>query len=218
MKASSKPRGWYLAREVGLLAGVSGDKIGQWARYGYIRSSWSSTIPRTYSFQDVAEAIAVHELLNRRVVHADIKSAIDGLRARYGDWPLQTAPLVTTDMHQMSARVAIREDGGAAYDVGRRRGQTFLSFVELQNISQLLRRGGWAVLDLPDVTRIEVDPDRLSGRPTIRDRRIPAEKVARIAQTPGGHRVLSTGYDISKREASDAVRWYEHAQRLAEAA
>jgi hypothetical protein len=32
----------------------------QWARYGYIRSSWSSTISRIYSFQDVAEAIAVH--------------------------------------------------------------------------------------------------------------------------------------------------------------
>lgn len=141
IKASSKPRGWYLAREAGLLAGVSGDKIGQWARYGYIRSSWSSTIPRIYSFQDVAEAIAVHELLSRGVVHADIKRAIGGLRAHYGDWPPQTAPLVTTDMHQMSARVAIREDDGAAYDVGRRRGQAFLSFLELQNISQLLRRG-----------------------------------------------------------------------------
>jgi hypothetical protein len=59
MEAAAQPRGWYLAREVGLLAGVSGEKVGQWARYGYIRSSWSSTIPRVYSFQDVAEAIAV---------------------------------------------------------------------------------------------------------------------------------------------------------------
>ncbi len=105
-----------------------------------------------------------------------------------------------------------------AYDIGRKRGQTFLSFVELQNINQLLRRGGWALLDLPQVTRIEVDPDRLSGRPTIRDRRIPAEKVARIAQMPGGRRVLATGYDITKREAADAVRWYQRAQQLAQAA
>jgi uncharacterized protein (DUF433 family)/DNA-binding transcriptional MerR regulator len=217
MTSAAQPRGWYLAREVGLLAGVSGDKIGQWARYGYVRSSWSSTIPRVYSFQDVAEAIAVHQLLDRGVVHADIKKAIDGLRHKYGDWPLQAAPLATTDRRQASPRIAFRE-GDMAYDVGRKRGQSFLSFVELQNINQLLRRGGWALIDLPQVTRIEVDPDRLSGRPTIRDRRIPAEKVARIAQMPGGLRVLATGYDITKREAADAVRWYERAQQLAEAA
>ena len=217
MEAAAQPRGWYLAREVGLLAGVSGEKVGQWARYGYIRSSWSSMIPRVYSFQDVAEAIAVHQLLDRGVMHADIKQAIDGLRDKYGDWPLQLAPLVTTDRKQASARVAIRE-GEMAFDVGRRRGQAFLSYVELQGINQLLRRGGWALLELPDVTRIEVDPDRLSGRPTIRDRRVPAEKVARIAQTANGLRVLSTGYDISRREAADAVQWYKRAQQLAQAA
>lgn len=60
------PRGYYLAHEVGWLAGVSGDRIGQWARRGYIRSSVSSVVPRVYSFQDVAEAMVVHELLLRR--------------------------------------------------------------------------------------------------------------------------------------------------------
>ena len=35
-------RGRYLAGEVGLLAGVSGDRIGQWARWGHIRSSHSA--------------------------------------------------------------------------------------------------------------------------------------------------------------------------------
>ncbi|HUY73239.1 MAG TPA: DUF433 domain-containing protein [Candidatus Dormibacteraeota bacterium] len=217
MEKAAQPRGWYLAREVGLLAGVSGDKVGQWARYGYIRSSWSSAIPRIYSFQDVAEAIAVHELLDRGVAHADIRKAIDGLRDEHGDWPLQTAPLATTDRRQTSPRVALRAEG-TAYDIGRKRGQTFLSFVELQDIAQLLRRGGWALRELPDVTRIEVDPDRLSGRPTIRDRRIPAEKVARIAKTPGGLRVLQTGYDVTKREAEDAIHWYERAQQIADQA
>ena len=214
--APPQPRGWYLAREVGLLAGVSGDKIGQWARYSYVRSSWSAEIPRVYSFQDVAEAIAVHELLDRGVKHADIKQAIEGLRDQWGDWPLQAAPLVTTG-EQANPGIALKE-GAMAFDVGRKQGQTYLSFVELQSINELLRRGGWALRDLPSVTRIEVDPDRLSGRPTIRDRRMPAEKVARIAQTPGGLRVLATGYDISKREADDAIRWYERAQQLAEAA
>jgi uncharacterized protein (DUF433 family) len=205
-----------LAREAGLLAGVSGEKIGQWARYGYIRSSWSSNIPRVYSFQDVAEAIAVHELLDRGVKHADIRFAIEELRGKYGDWPLQSAPLATPKV-PAPARIALRDEG-SAYDVGRRLGQTFLSFVELLDINQLLRRGGWALRDLPDVTRIEVDPDRLSGRPTIRNRRMPAEKVARIAQMPRGLQILSSEYDVTKREAYDAIRWYKRALELATAA
>lgn len=217
MSRAPQPRGWYLAREAGLLAGISGDKIGQWARYGYIRSSWSTAIPRVYSFQDVAEAIAVHQLLDRGVKHVEVKRAIDGLRREYGDWPLQSAPLATP-REPGPARVAVRDKGGVPYDVGSRRGQTFLSFVELLDINELLRRGGWALRDLPNVTRIEVDPDRLSGRPTIRDRRVPAEKVARIAQLPGGLRILSSEYDIGKREADDAVQWYERALELAAAA
>lgn len=56
------PRGHYLAREVGLLAGVPGHTVGQWARRGYIQSSQSAGRPRVYSFQDVAEAMVVHEL------------------------------------------------------------------------------------------------------------------------------------------------------------
>jgi len=215
--SAAQPRGWYLAREVGLLAGVSGDKIGQWARYGYIRSSWSSTVPRVYSFQDVAEAIAVHQLLDRGVKHLDIRRTIASLRTVYGDWPLQSAPLATP-AEPGPARVALKDDGGAAIDIGRHQGQTFLSWVELLDINELLRRGGWALRDLPTVTRIEVDPDRLSGRPTIRNRRIPAEKVARLAQLPGGLRVLSSDYDVTKREAEDAIAWYAKAIELAEAA
>ncbi|HEV2414716.1 MAG TPA: hypothetical protein VGX27_07895, partial [Candidatus Dormibacteraeota bacterium] len=182
---SAGPRGWYLARDVGLLAGVSGNTIGQWARYGYIRSSWSPAIPRVFSFQDVAEAIAVHELIDRGVKHADIKGAIETLRDEYGDWPLQTAPLATPDRRITRPSVALKRDQ-VAFDVGRRRGQTYLSFVELKNIGGLLRRGGWVIRELDDIKRIQVDPDRLSGRPTIRDRRVPAEKVARIAHLDRG--------------------------------
>ncbi len=211
------PRGWYLAREVGLLAGVSGNTIGQWARYGYIHSSWSPTIPRVFSFQDVAEAIAVHELVDRGVKHADIRRAIKSLRDEYGDWPLQEAPLATPDRTVTSPSVALKRDS-VAYDIGRRRGQTYFSFVELKNIRDLLRRGGWVIRELEDVTRIEVDPDRLSGRPTIRDRRIPAEKVARIAHLPGGLRILASEYGVTKREANDAVRWYDRASQLGQAA
>ena len=45
-----------------MLAGVSGDRIGQWARWGHIRSSRSEREPRVYSYEDVAEAMIVHEL------------------------------------------------------------------------------------------------------------------------------------------------------------
>jgi DNA-binding transcriptional MerR regulator/uncharacterized protein (DUF433 family) len=211
------PRGWYLAREVGLLAGVSGNTIGQWARYGYIHSSWSSTIPRVFSFQDVAEALAVHDLLDRGVPHADIKGAIDSLRDEFGDWPLQSAPLATPDRKLTKPSVALRY-GSEAYDVGRHRGQTYFSFIELKNISELLRRGGWVVRELDDIVHIEVDPDRLSGHPTIRDRRVPAEKVARIAHLPNGFRILASDYGVTKREAKDAVRWFERAVQLGEAA
>lgn len=67
------PRGSYRAWEAGQLAGVSGQKMGQWARRGYIRSSVSPRQPRIYSFHDVAEAMVVHELLDRGVKHRDIR-------------------------------------------------------------------------------------------------------------------------------------------------
>ncbi|HEY8741983.1 MAG TPA: MerR family transcriptional regulator, partial [Chloroflexota bacterium] len=93
---ATDPRGWYLPDEVGQLAGVSSERIGQWARHGYIRSSRSASAPRVYSFQDIAEAMIVHELIDRRVPVRDIRNAISNLRQRYGDWPLTVAPLATT--------------------------------------------------------------------------------------------------------------------------
>ncbi len=208
-----QPRGWYLAREAGLLAGVSGDTIGQWARYGYIKSSWSATVPRVYSCQDVAEAIAVHELIDRGVKHGDIRSAIEDLRAEYGDWPLQIAPIATA-----GGRVVRKTTSGEGWAVGRQRGQGILSFIELQEINRWLRSGGWAVRGADDITHIEVDPDRLSGTPTIRDRRLSAEKVALIAALPDGRRVLRIEYDLRSIEISDAVRWYSRVQQFERAA
>src|SRR5918997_377616 len=55
--------GHFLAAEVGELAGVSGTTIGQWARWGYIRSSVSGGDPHVYSVEDVGEAVIVGELL-----------------------------------------------------------------------------------------------------------------------------------------------------------
>ena len=43
-----RAHGTFLAGEVGELAGVSGNTIGQWARWGYIRASQSDGDPHVY--------------------------------------------------------------------------------------------------------------------------------------------------------------------------
>src|SRR5215212_7230177 len=73
------PRGRYLAGEAGMLAGVSGDRIGQWARHGYIRSSRSDREPRVYSYEDVAEAMIVHELEELGAALPSIRRAVERL-------------------------------------------------------------------------------------------------------------------------------------------
>lgn len=208
----STPRGWYLAAEVGQLVGVSGDRIGQWARRGYIRSSRSDGSPRVYSFQDVAEAMAVHELVQRGVPRHEIRRAIANLRDEYGDWPLTAAPLATTTYSRGLGRESViyRRDG-SHLAVGRGSGtQAVLTYDDLRDITALLRRGGWAIRELPNVDHIEVDPDRLSGRPTIRHRRLAASKVAELAKSGiPGLRVLRADYELDRPEIEDAVRWYD---------
>src|SRR5438874_245777 len=162
-RISSEPRGWYLAGEVGQLAGVSGERVGQWARRGYIRSSQSESIPRIYSFQDIAEAMVVHELLDAGVRHREILQTVRNLRHEYGDWPLQQAPLATTDMRAaLSANsnefllLIAGNTRDAAHGIGT---QLMLDLpLGLRAVAQLLRRGGWVIKTLPTVTHIEVDP------------------------------------------------------------
>jgi uncharacterized protein (DUF433 family) len=211
---ATAPRGWYLADEVGQLAGVSGERIGQWARHGYIRSSRSADHPRVYSFQDIAEAMVVHELIDRGVPVREIRNAVQNLRRRYGDWPLTVAPLAMTEPAGASGRRALvllgeQMDGDAKYDIGRGGGaQLFLpTILGLREITTQLRTGGWAIRTSTHITHIEVNPDRLSGHPTIRGRRIPAKKVAQLAETEEGKGILRSDYDLSPAEIGDAVQW-----------
>ena len=61
------PHGSFLAGEVGELAGVTGNTIGQWARRGLIRSSQSDGEPRLTSRE-----WEVLELMRRKMTTAQI--------------------------------------------------------------------------------------------------------------------------------------------------
>ena len=65
---------------------------------------------------------------------------------------------------------------------------------------------------------IEVNPERLSGQPTIKGRRVPAEDVARLALEPDGEEILRSGYELSSAEIRDAVDWWTKVQELQAAA
>lgn len=199
------PRGHYLAHEVGALAGVSGDRIGQWARRGYIRSSQHTGRPRIYSYQDIAEAMVVHELIEAGVVLRSIKKTIQRLRDRHGhDWPLQHA-----ELGALAGRVVGYEADGEAYDLGGdSEWQRVLEPDNLKKIAVQLERGGWATRAIPGLHHIEVNPDRMSGRPTIRGRRLAASDVAVTALRPGGREHLRDAFGVTNAEIEDAVRWF----------
>ena len=91
----AKVHGHLSAGDAGELVGVTGNTIGQWARWGYIRASQSSGDPHVYSVEDVAEAAVVRALLERKVRHRTVRHAIAHL-GDYGPWPLSQAPLATT--------------------------------------------------------------------------------------------------------------------------
>lgn len=197
-----------------MLAGVSGDRIGQWARRGYIRSSQSDGSPRVYSYQDVAEAILVHEL-EGKVELAAIRRAIDQLREAYGDWPLTAARdrLLVPHGNALAPKarakaLAVAEPERVFDAADPFETELLLDPGDLERVASELRRGGWAVRDLPDLQYIEVDPDRLSGRPTIRGRRVAAEDVALIAASPGGRKRLREDFDLQEAEIHDAERWW----------
>lgn len=214
------PRGRYLAHEAGRLAGVSGDRIGQWARRGYIRSSVSSGRPRVYSYQDIAEAMVVHELLQREVALDAIKKAVRYLRESVGSsWPLLHAKLSVPASHPEAKgkkRTVVVTEGAEQVDTSS--GFPVLAGVDLEAIKADLARGGWAAREIPDLAHIEVDPDRLSGRPAIRGRRIAADDVAEMAATSEGLHILRQDYGLTDEEIEDARRWWDAVRRFESAA
>jgi DNA-binding transcriptional MerR regulator len=130
------PHGSFLAAEVGELAGVSGNTIGQWARWGYIRASQSGGDPHVYSVEDVTEAAMVHTLLENGVSHAQVRRAIAQL-GEYGTWPLSEAPLAVTD--EPRPRVVLREADGA-FALSPRGWQRMVAPPPLEDVRLRLRR------------------------------------------------------------------------------
>jgi hypothetical protein len=76
--------GIYTPRRAGALAGVSDQRIGRWARRRLITPSLYQGRPfNLYGYFDVAEAIVVRWLLKRGFEHADIRGALDSVRAEH---------------------------------------------------------------------------------------------------------------------------------------
>lgn len=212
------PRGHYLAYEAGRLAGVSGQTIGQWKHYGYIHASQvADTYPNVYSYQDVAEAMVVHILVDRDVPLDEIGRAIKRLRDRFGrDWPLTGS---VTDLYVAGRHVALR-DGREVLDYSEHEypGNLEMDVGDLRRIAADLRRGGWAAREHPNLRYIEVNPNRLSGRPAIRGTRVAAEDVARLAAQARGRSILKRDYGIAGAPVADAIIWWEAVQQYEPAA
>jgi len=128
-----RAHGSFLAGDVGELAGVSGNTIGQWARWGYIRASQSTGDPHVYSVEDVTEAAIVHTLLERGVSHMMVRRAIAHL-GDYGNWPLSEAPLAVAD-----GRIVLNEREGA-FALTPRGWQRMLTPPPLEDVRLRLRR------------------------------------------------------------------------------
>jgi DNA-binding transcriptional MerR regulator len=133
----AKPHGHFLAGEAGELAGVTGNTIGQWARWGYIRASQSDGDPHVYSVEDVAEAAMVSTLLDKGVRHRDVRRAIARLRC-YGAWPLSDAPLAITKGDGRPA-VVLRTDEGV-YALEDRGWQLVATPLPTEDVRLRLRR------------------------------------------------------------------------------
>lgn len=216
------PRGKYLAYEVGRLAGVSGHTIGQWARRGLIRSSQNRVKgQRIYSFQDAAEAMAVHELEALGLPPKDIRQAVIGLRTVYGDWPLQVASILVPTGHGTRRHDIAVLRGGEVFDAKFPTQPTMSDDMFTLDLGQIvfdLRRGGWAARQLPKLEHIEVDPDLMSGKPTIKGTRLPVEDVIALSRSEDGLAELRTDFGLTVRQIRDAQDWWEAVQAFEEVA
>jgi uncharacterized protein (DUF433 family)/DNA-binding transcriptional MerR regulator len=209
--------GVYLPHRAGALAGVSGQSIGQWARHGLITPTVYEGRPANlYSYFDVAEAIVVRWLVELGFRHAEIRSALDDVRDEYPRWPLLNAPLGVGRQSVDDRGVLVRKRQADVYvDVsGRAPGQVVIRPSLLDDARDMLSHGGWLARSL-HLEHIEVDPLKLGGQPSLRDRRWTVDHVARLAADDEGRQILLDSYCLEAVEIDEAVAWLEAADALA---
>ncbi len=163
----SESLGVFSPRRAGQLAGVGGDRIGQWARHGLIRPTIHEGPPANrYAFNDVAEAIAVHWLHAQGFGYDDIRLAIRKAGAADRSWPLLQAAVGVAHhgLERDRGVIALRTTEGQYVEIGRPGDQTVLEPELFDQASDVLRQGGWLAREL-GLARIEVDPQRGSAEP-----------------------------------------------------
>jgi uncharacterized protein (DUF433 family)/DNA-binding transcriptional MerR regulator len=199
-KGEPQAIGYYTAREVARLAGVTPHRIGRWAREGIILPSVSRR-PNIYSYADAGEAILAHYLVEEGKKPKDIKAIVHLLRDKYGPWPLAAAPLA----HDGSLLLARDKERGVWESVDRPAHEVMgATLLNLKSIREALERGGWVAYKRPR-PHVEVNPERRSGEPVIRGKRIATAFVADLASSDDGRHVLREDYELTDDEIDDAV-------------
>jgi uncharacterized protein (DUF433 family) len=198
MEPATLAAGAYLAHDAGRLAGVPGDRIGQWARWGHIRASVSAGEPHVYAFGDVAEALAVHLLLDAGFSLPLVRRAVERLGGAVA-WPLSSGAL-----HVVDHRLAV-ERGEVLKDVFTE--QTVLPLDGRVTALDLLSRGGWPARRIGDLEAVEVDPARAGGRPCVRGRRVPVEDVVAVDDP-------AAEFGLTAAQVDAARRWWAESEAL----
>ena len=106
-------------------------------------------------------------------------------------------------------------EGGEAYDLGARSPseQGVLDTPDLHRVAGELESGGWAARLLPGLRHVEVNPDRLGGRPVIRAEGSPCRTLQpHLVAEPGGRVLLHDDYDLDDAQIDDAVSWWATAR------
>ncbi len=199
--------GRYSAAEVARLAGVSSRRVGSWARYGIIPSVRRR--PNVYSYADAGEAVVAHYLIEKGVRPSAIREMVSRLRAQYGQWPLSSAPIA-----REGGLVVLRDRRGVMVDVVDRVDHLVEegTFLALEDVRNALAHGGWVALKTRR-PNVEVDPERLSGRPTVRGRRVPTSLVAELARAANGRETLREELSLSNDEIDDAVAYEDDVEK-----
>lgn len=198
-KLESRAVGYYTTAETARLSGMSAHRVARWARMGIIRHSISDR-PNIYSYADVGEAILAHYLADQGKRPGKIKELVEHLREEYGPWPLAAAPLE----HDGPLCVIWDDEEGVHVSADIPGHGLIENTLDLKEIRQALSRGGWVSLKHPR-THIEIDPDRHSGEPVIKGRRLSTQRVASLAAEPEGRMELEEDFQLSSAEIDDAV-------------